>query len=487
MMRKITLILCFFVFSCTCCFGQTTVTYPASNTFFINKLTSVAPTVTGTAPTGYEIKPDLPDGLDFNRTTGIISSKVTLSKAVPAANYIITAKMAAGSDVSVNVQIQIMPSNIYIPSTASFDIDSIIKKPMRPNGDTLNTVYVLKSKTPRLPEGLWLENTTGAIKGQPVEAVPTTPYHIIGIFSPNGAKPDTTDYYIHISVQPQSSFVKTAPTISFVGQGNIQQSLNSGAAIAANTGIGVVYRQNSSRRYGVLHNIEVDFSINVASTVDTIKSVNNSKNEVTNKQDFGNSVLIPTNSGQAFSFNFKGYFTERGGPGGNYKRNSNALSLGGVLSGFNIAFSGSNRNWEYVEYTDPASTAPVPAPVSVKTSLLSLYVGPFFEFVTPSKSNNYGQNASITLGAGYSGRWILGDVQQGDHSNLRSNLLGSTTNSFNGYEVLLALRFYNIKAEVHVPFLSNKANIPGLSGTHMTTFIGFSGGFPIDLTKKSNP
>jgi len=482
-MRKITFILCFFVFSCTCCFGQTTVTYPASNTFFINTITSVKPTITGTAPASFAIQPALPVGLSFDTITGTITSTNALADVSPGKNYIVTAKITGAADIPVNVLLQVMPPNIYVPSAASFTVDSTIVS-MKPNVTLQYVKYEVKGDP--LPKGLTINNYTGEITGVPLKATPATTFHITATLINSPGTPPI-DYYINISAQPQADVVKDPPTISFVGQGNIQQSLNSGAAIAANTGIGVVYRQNSSRRYGVLHNIEVDFSINVASTVDTIKSVNNSKNEVTNKQDFGNSVLIPTNSGQAFSFNFKGYFTERGGPAGNYKRNSNALSLGGVLSGFNIAFSGSNRNWEYVEYTDPASTAPVPAPVSVKTSLLSLYVGPFFEFVTPSKSNNYGQNASITLGAGYSGRWILGDVQQGDHSNLRSSLLGSTTNSFNGYEVLLALRFYNIKAEVHVPFLSNKANIPGLSGTHMTTFIGFSGGFPIDLTKKSNP
>jgi hypothetical protein len=86
---------------------------------------------------------------------------------------------------------------------------------------------------------------------------------------------------------------------------------------------------------------------------------------------------------------------------------------------------------------------------------------------------------------GYTGRWILGDVSHSSETNLRNKLLGSTKNSFNGFEIQLGLRFYNIKAEVHLPFLSRKGDIPGLSGVQPTTFIGFSGGFPIDLTKKT--
>ena len=468
--------------------AQTTVVYPAKNTFFINSLTSIKPTITGTPPASFAIKPDLPAGLSFDTTTGAISSTNTLADISPAAGYIVTATVGGASAVSAGLQIQVLPANVYIPSTGSFTVDSAIKTPMKPNGDTLNTVYqIIGDKKHQLPRGLWLNSRTGAISGTPIDAIESANYHVQATFLYNGKNQPPIDYYINIAVEPQAYIVKTSPTISFVGQGNIQQSLNSGAAIAANTGIGVVYRQNSSRRYGLLHDIEVDFSINVASTVDTIKSVNNAKNEVTNRQDFGNSVLIPTNSGQAFSFNFKGYFSERGGPNGNYERNSPPRSVGGVLSGFNVSFSGANRNWEFIDYADPASTTPAPAPVLVKTSLLSFYIGPFFEFVTPSKSNNYGQNASITLGGGYSGRWILGDIQQGDRENLRSNLLGSTRNSFNGFEMMLGLRFYNIKAEVHVPFFSNKSSVAGLTGTHLTTFIGFSGGFPIDLAKTSNP
>jgi hypothetical protein len=279
---------------------------------------------------------------------------------------------------------------------------------------------------------------------------------------------------------PRPDVVMASSTISFVGQGDIQQSLNSGAKIAANTGIGVIFRQNSNKHFGVLHDIEVELSINVASTVDTIKSVNGLNNTVMNKQDFGNSVLLPLNSGQAFSFKFRGYLTRKGGEFGNYRRNDAPRPLGGVLSGFDVALSGSNRNWEY---DDSIKTV---APIQVKASLLSLYIGPFYEFYMPQSKNGFNRNVSITLGMGYTGRWILGDIQQGNRDDLRSKLLGTTKNSFNGTEIMLALRFYNIKAEVHLPFFSNKTQVPGLSGSHLTTFIGFSGGFPIDLSKPNS-
>lgn len=51
--------------------------------------------------------------------------------------------------------------------------------------------------------------------------------------------------------------------------------------------------------------------INVASTVDSIHA-DMSGNKVQNIRDFGNSMLLPTNSGQAFRANFIGYFANVG-------------------------------------------------------------------------------------------------------------------------------------------------------------------------------
>ena len=64
--------------------------------------------------------------------------------------------------------------------------------------------------------------------------------------------------------------------------------------------------------------------------------------------------------------------------------------------------------------------------------------------------------------------------------------LGSAQTSFNGFEIKLGLGFYNIQDEVHLSFLHHNDNVPGLTGSQPYTFIGFTGGFPIDLTKKSN-
>jgi hypothetical protein len=286
------------------------------------------------------------------------------------------------------------------------------------------------------------------------------------------------------------TFAQTNPALEFVGNANIQKSLTNGDEIPANTGIGVIYRENLHERFKALHSIEIELSINIASTVDTLETVYDTSNNVTNKSAFGNSILLPSNSGQAFGFRIIGYLTQKtdsyvaaaapaagGAPAvpaaaapaaKPWLRDQSPLPLYGFISGFNINFNGSNRNW-YDSDSDR----------SLKVSNLSMYAGLFHEFV--KRDPKIREKYSITLGAGITGKLIGGDIAQEENSELRKTFLGSTRTSFLGFETNLGLRLKNIKAEVHIPFFRNKDKIPGLSGVQPTTFIGFVGGFSLDL------
>lgn len=473
------------------------------------------PTNTGGHADSYSVNPALPAGLRLDNSTGVISG--TPNTIGTKFKYSITSKNKKGESAPFILEITVDGPNIGADPKLTYPqaypvLIAGVRIPVWgvSNSGYLPDVYqrvglALPDFEPRvtaasaqsytitptkLPAGLAFNTSTGEITGTPSTPAEPVLYQIT-------AKNDhgnSTAFQLGITVIANEDVPTQAASIEFVGQGDIQQSLNTGAKIQANTGVGVIYRENSRRAYGILHHIEVDFSINVASTVDTIKSINDRSitnnsisNKVTNSAAFGNSVLLPLNSGQAFSFAFTGYLTERGGKAGNYQRNAAPKPIAKFLSGFKVTLAGSNRNWEYdslslnkADMTTIETSAHI-----VKTSLLSGYAGLFYEFITPKPENNYGQNASITLGAGLTGRWILGDVRDDAETARRTALLNSNRNSFIGYEIQLGLRFYNIKAEVHLPFLPHKDNIPGLSGTQMTTFIGFSGGFPIDLTKKT--
>jgi hypothetical protein len=483
------------------------IVYNTPNAFvFGAAIPTLAPTITGGTVSGYAITPKLDSltGLKLDTITGIITG---IAKAIQSdTNYVVTAHTPVG-DRFANIEISVIPRSLYKPLVIHGTIGEPITSMMPPDGDDKHTVYSVKlpqmatswltcqthawrvrekiRRANKELHGLRLNQATGEISGTPTKAwlwndtIIATPS--------NGKNPKCC--IVNFKIDPLPDSVSIPPQIEFVGQGDIQQSLNTGAKIGANTGIGIIFRQNSSRRYGILHNIEVELSVNVASTADTIKSTYETDpktNMVTNKSDFGNSVLLPSNSGQAFSFSFTGYLTEKGGPNGNYQRNAAPIPLGGVLSGFKVAFAGSNRYWDSVGYSDNSATPPVRTTTDnlVKASLVSAYLGIFHEFFPLNKDTQYGRNGSITLGLGYTARWILGDAAQPTEDSLRTKLLGSLTKTFYGPEISLGLRFYNIKAEVHIPFL-RKNNIPGLSGTQLTTFIGFSGGFPIDLKKPS--
>ncbi|HXB10983.1 MAG TPA: Ig domain-containing protein, partial [Bacteroidia bacterium] len=342
------------------------ITYsPSSNVFTQNTVIApLSPTITGgsvTATNVYTINPALPAGLVFDTKTGTIAGVPTAVTAnttysIIANNTATATNPSAGNRYST-VQIKVSPAakdsiGIYSPAEGYFMVDIPITPMKPPATDTSYSVFYI---APKLPDGLRLNKTNGKIYGTPTKAYPSRYY----LITDTSIDRRVTKYVINITVAPHPDSLATPPTIEFVGQGDIQQSINTGAKIQANTGIGVIYRENSRTQYHFLHHIEVDFSINVASTVDTIKSINNAMNQVTNKQDFGNSVLLPLNSGQAFSFAFTGYFSERGGKNGNYQRNASPRSLGGVLSGFKVSVAGSNRNWEYDSLSYSSATPPV--------------------------------------------------------------------------------------------------------------------------------
>lgn len=260
--------------------------------------------------------------------------------------------------------------------------------------------------------------------------------------------------------------------ISFVGNGDIQKSLSENADIQANTGLGVVFfrlwEDSSDRKRSLLvQSIQFDFVVNVASTSDTIVG-NYNNNILRNQRDFGSYILNPINSRQATYFDFSAY-TNNNIPWGkegkfNFFRN--------VLSGVNVRFIASNSVWQ-------GQTA------SVNLAGFMFRAGIFHDFIPDHVRIR--KDYSATIGVSYTYRGILGDIRSSQYEDFRKQMIVSDRVRYNGYELNLALKLRNIRAEVQIPALNYKnAEVIGLTGTQFITSIRFVGGFPLKMDGDRN-
>ena len=262
-------------------------------------------------------------------------------------------------------------------------------------------------------------------------------------------------------------------TLLFVGASDIQKSLNEGDEIAANTGIGVIFRRQWPDTNRLIKDFEFNFSINIASTVDSIRGIYENGN-INNSRDFGIYVLLPMNSGQATRFNLNAYFVSNKINIAPKWISASPLYLSNIFNGVNIEFVASNRVWTNSLQSKYA------------TGMLGK-IGVFHEFVPNSIRLTKGY--SIKAGVSYSFRGIYGDVGFDTESSkeFRKSILGTEEIQFHGWEFDLGFRLKNIEARVSIPYLYAKdSNVPGLSGTQFITSISFIGGFPISLQKGVN-
>jgi hypothetical protein len=261
-------------------------------------------------------------------------------------------------------------------------------------------------------------------------------------------------------------------TLSFVGAGDVQKSINEGPSATANTGLGVLFSQQWTDHRRLISGFEFDFSINVASTADTIHATYTTEGAVTNSRDFGTYLLLPMNSGQATRFKLYSYFNpDKLG----FFKNSLTLNphyLTNLISGFNVEFVASNRVWS--SQLD-----------QLNATGMMIKMGIFHEFVPASIRLE--KDYSIKIGVSGSFRGIYGDAGFNDVETqaFRMDLLGTIGRQFYGVEVDLSIRIKNIEARVSIPGLRGTGNpVPGLSDTQFVTSITFVGGFPISVAKK---
>lgn len=247
-------------------------------------------------------------------------------------------------------------------------------------------------------------------------------------------------------------------TIEFVGNTEIQKAISNNSDIPANAGIGVRFTKKYGSPTSILSidKLEIDISISIASTVDTIKTIYNSSNEIENINSFGNSVLLPVNSGQSVSLNVRTFMN---------KRNTYNTVLGQNW-GIQGRLNASNRIW--------SDTI-----VSQEVSTLSLTIGVFTELVPIQNMDKF----SISVGVDLSSRWIFGNIGHEYAENFRKDIIGTDKTFYYGIEPNITIRLKDIKAVASFPILFSDDDVPGLTQGQFVTMIGFTGGFPLNISK----
>ncbi|MBL7750703.1 MAG: hypothetical protein JNN29_04935 [Chitinophagaceae bacterium] len=258
--------------------------------------------------------------------------------------------------------------------------------------------------------------------------------------------------------------------VDFVGSGDIQKSLSEGKDINANTGLGIIFERFNGVIDGqdfildkILQSYEIEATINIATTADTINSaVQNSI--LQNRRSYGSYVLNPVSAKQSLYINSNFYF-------GYPSSNPGFAKLAHYISGLNFRIISSNSVWQY----DTTST---------NLGVLALRAGIFHEFfpdnyrLTKEGRSRY----SLFLGLNYTFRGIFGDISAAKNDDLRLKILGSSQTKFSGLEANFGFRLNNIRAEFQMPVLSNKAaSIEGLTNSQFLFSIRFVGGFALKL------
>ena len=247
--------------------------------------------------------------------------------------------------------------------------------------------------------------------------------------------------------------------LRFVGTGDIQKALDDESEMPANAGFGVTYERDFGDQSVGFSRILVEASINVASTADSLTANFDAQGNLLNQTDFGNSILIPINSGQAAYFNIIAYLNWDV-----YDPSKNVFTPG-IISGINFNLIASNRNWRYNNKI-------------TKMSSLSLKLGVFKEFFPFFQRD---PDYSITFGFNGTMNNLLGDAAL--NRAFRMDVLSTGQKTFWGAEIVASIRLKNIKGEIAIPFIKKKDDIAidGLTGGRLVTRIRFTGGFPINF------
>ena len=185
--------------------------YSSPNMFTKNStITNLSPSITGII-LSYAISPDLPNGLSFNTTSGVISGSPTAIAG--GATYTVTAFNSGGStsfDVVITVNDVVLSSLSYAsPNMFTRNSAIVALNPNFSGGAVLS--YAV---SPALPSGLSLNTTSGMISGTPTDIAGGATYTVTAV---NSGGSTSFDVVITVNDVAPSALSYASPNVFTVG------------------------------------------------------------------------------------------------------------------------------------------------------------------------------------------------------------------------------------------------------------------------------
>ena len=291
-----------------------TVTPTAAN-LTVGQPTTIVAQATGSGGEGtlsYSIVPALPQGLQLNVQTGVLSGSPTV--AFPQTTLTVTvtdaANHAGSASFALTVQGSVMAQTVLPNKTLTTDQAVTPFTPVTASGGVGSLTY---SIVPALPAGLQLNTGTGAVAGTPISSIPTTTFTVTA----QDGNGDTASSSFALLVQPVPSPASSASTVAMnsvavfhvtAGLGgapftavNITTAPTSGTAVV--NGLDILYvpstAQSSTTTVTITYTVSSSYGTSAPATITITVTPSAPQVSLRDKPPLSNVSRVPASQGGA--------------------------------------------------------------------------------------------------------------------------------------------------------------------------------------------